>query len=405
MLITNYLQNRIIFSFFLIISLLFVGSCKHSTESPDGNLPKNNTKWVLGYYVGYQHGKAAKGLSQQNPDEINYKYLTHIAIGIALAKSDGSLDLRFYHNTEQEGLLWAKETIELAHQNNCKALLMLGGQDNGDEILNSMKNHKSSFIDNIVQNITKYNFDGIDIDWEDNIDGILFVELVKEIRTKLPKTIITVPGFIINSNFPKVDDWILKIEPYIDQYNVMSYYPATCWIGNGWYSWHNSPLYGEKPNTPVTIEGTLKRLYLSGFPKHKLGMGIAFYAIGYSGGITGPNQPTEWGQNQIKGGDNLFPIWKLYNNEGSLLRTQYRKWDSTAKCSYLSLPTDKAIDNCQYISYEDEFSIYEKAKFSHEKGYGGIIIWTLSQGYVAENTPDKRDILLQKIYEYFIQRK
>lgn len=401
----NKLLDKIILLVITFLLIFLIASCKHSTEAPDDNLPKENSKWVLGYYVGYQHGKAAKGLSQQNPDEINYKYLTHIAIGVALAKSDGSLDLRFYHNTEQEGLLWAKETIELAHKNNCKALLMLGGQDNGDEILSSLQNNKTKFIQNLIQTIQTYKFDGIDLDWEENIDGNLFVELAKEIRKALPNTIITVPGFITNSNFPKIDNWILQIEPYIDQYNIMSYYPGTCWIGSGWYSWHSSPLKGEKPNTPTSIEGTFKRLSLAGFPKHKLGMGIAFYAIGYSGGITGPNQVTDWGNNQFVGGDNFFPLWKLYNENGTQLRNSYRKWDSTAKCSYLSLPPDKAIDNCQYISYEDEFSIYEKAKFSYENGYGGIIIWTLSQGYVAENPPDKRDIFLQKIYEYFVQRK
>lgn len=372
----------------------------------DNNVPNEPaSKWVLGYYVGYQHGAAKPGASQQNPSEINFAYLTHIAIGIALARTDGTLDLRFYHHTEQEGKSWALETISAAHKAKRKALLMIGGEGNGDEILSSMQNYKNQFINGIVNAVNELNFDGVDLDWEDNINGELFVELAKELRKRMPNKLITVPGFVVNINFGTVSDYIVRLCQYIDQYNIMSYHPATSWIGSGWWSWHNCPLSGEKPNTPVSIASSLDRLHKAGIPKSKLGMGLAFYAIGYSGGITGPNQPTDWGTNQIRGGDNMFPLWKLFNAQGTALRNQYRQWDSQAKVPYLSLPPDKAIDGCQYISYDDEESILEKGRFARANGYGGIIIWTISQGYVAENPVNQRDPLLKAAYDGFILGK
>lgn len=385
---------------FIILFFLLISCVINENQNQD-----NVKNWVAGYYVGYQHGKAEAGKSQQNPDEINYKYLTHIMIGIALAKNDGSLDLRFYHNTESEGLAWASQTILEAHKYNCKALLMIGGEGNGDEIKNAMRDYKEIFISNIVNTVKNYNFDGVDLDWEDYIEDNLFIELVKELRRMMPDKIISVPGFPLNINFNHDLSRILAIEPYINQYNIMSYHPGTTYIGSGWWSWHNCPLDGAKPNTPISIKSTFEILKNAGFPASKLGMGIAFYAIGYSGGITGPNQPTEWGSNQIKGGDNIFPIWKLFNSAGTQLRNQYRNWDNNAKVPYLLLPSDIEMSEapgCRYISYDDEQSIYEKGRFARANGYGGIIIWTLSQGYVAENPVENRDPLLKALYEAFV---
>lgn len=357
--------------FIFIISFFLLFSCVINENQTQDNA-KN---WVAGYYVGYQHGKAEAGKSQQNPDETNYKYLTHIMIGLE------------------------------AHKYNCKALLMIGGEGNGDEIKTAMQDYKEIFISNIVNTVKNYNFDGVDLDWEDYIEDSLFIELVIELRRLMPDKIISVPGVPLNINFTHNLSRILAIEPYINQYNIMSYHPGTTYIGSGWWSWHNCPLDGAKPNTPISIKSTFEILKNAGFPPSKLGMGIAFYAIGYSGGITGPNQPTERGSNEIKGGDNIFPIWKLFNSAGTQLRNQYRNWDNYAKVPYLLLPEDIELPEapgCRYISYDDEQSIYEKGRFARTNGYGGIIIWTLSQGYVAENPVENRDPLLKALYEAFV---
>jgi len=399
------LFEKSILSIILLFLVISVASCTIFDKMTNENI--TSTRWVMGYYVGYQHGPAKQGESRQLPSDINFDYLTHIAVGIALVNSDGSLDLRFYHHTVQEGKQWVDEIISLAHKKSRKALLMIGGESNGDEILEAMRNQKEKFINNLVNTVNTYGFDGIDIDWEDDIDGNLFVELVKTLREKLPKKILTVPGGMINSNYQTVPKWVIDLALYIDQYNVMSYYPATAWIGSGWWSWHNSPLKGAKPNTPISVEDTLKRLSDAGFPKSKLGMGVGLYAIGYSGGITEPNQPTDWGKNEIRGGDNYFPSWMLFNKEGLEIQKKYRKWDSNAMVPYLSIPLNEKSPffDCNYISYDDEESIKAKGRFAIENGYGGIIFWTISQGFIAENPEGYREPLIKVAYESFILGK
>src|SRR5512145_808024 len=45
--------------------------------------------WVVGYYVGYQS-------SEQPPAEIDWTAMSHVAMGVVLANSNGTLDLTFY---------------------------------------------------------------------------------------------------------------------------------------------------------------------------------------------------------------------------------------------------------------------------------------------------------------------
>ena len=326
--------------------------------------------WVTGYYVGYQR-------DMLSPEDIYWEGLTHIAMGAATANADGTLNTDFYID-DIHGPALARQISTLAHAHNKKAILMLGGAGNGAAIHSAVSNHRAAFIANIVSTMDTLDYDGVDLDWEDDVDWVLFETFAKELRQAAPGKIITLPGGAINSNYQTVDPQVVRVTKYVDQFNLMTYYPATAWAGDGWYSWHNSPLKGAKSTTPVSIEDSLARYNASGVPKEKMGMGVGFYAIGYKGGITGPNQPTTSGM--IVGGDNAYPLSKLYGTGGAY-DTQYRHWDITALEPYLSLPQPDSF-GAKYISFEDEESLIAKGEFTRENGYGGIIIWTINEGYV-----------------------
>ena len=61
---------------------------------------------------------------------------------------------------------------------------------------------------------------------------------------------------------------------------------------------------------------------------------------------------------------------------------RYRYWDGDALEPYLSLPQPDSF-GAKYVSFEDEQSLIAKGAFARENGYGGIIIWTINEGYVA----------------------
>lgn len=330
-------------------------------------------QWVSGYYVAYQHDMLA-------PEEIDWNGLTHIVFGRVTANPDGSLNEDFDIGAP-EGPELARTVSRLAHEHNRSAILMLGGAGSGGGIHAAVRDHRAGFIANLTAAMNSYGYDGIDLDWEDDLDWDLLVTFAKELREAAPGAVITFPAGPINFNIDTVNPRIPEMAPYLDQVNLMTYYPATAWSGSGWYSWHNSPLKGAKPTTPVSIEDSLARYNASGVPTEKLGMGIGFYAIGYNGGITGPDQPTTAGM--IRGGDNDYPLSKLFGTGGAY-RQRYRKWDPAALEPYLSLPAPD-IFGCRYVSFEDEQSIREKGNFSRANGYGGIIIWTINEGYVRSH--------------------
>jgi chitinase len=345
--------------------------------------------WVTGYYVGYQRDMLP-------PEDIDWDGLTHIAMGAVTANADGTLNTDFYIDTTS-GPALARQISALAHAHNKKAILMLGGAGNGPAIHAAVQNHRASFIANIVSAMDSYGYDGIDLDWEDDVDWVLFETFAKELRQAAPGKILTLPGGAINSNYQAVDPRVVNVTKHVDQFNLMTYYPSTAWAGSGWYSWFNSPLKGVKSTTPVSIEDSLARYNASGVPKEKLGMGVGFYAIGYRDDITGPNQPTTDGS--IVGGDNVYPLSKLFGTGGAY-DEQYRFWDSIALEPYLSLPQPDRF-GARYVSFEDEQSLMAKGAFTRENGYGGIIIWTINQGYVTSHP--EPSFLLEALRAGFIE--
>lgn len=350
--------------------------------------PQNSAQWVSAYYASYQQ-------DLYPPESVDWSGITHIIVTRLKANADGTLNTDF--DIGDNGAL-ATRIATLAHQNGRKAILMLGGDDQGAAILSAVTSHRGQFVANLVQAMNRYGFDGIDLDWESDIDWDLFVALARDLRAAAPHAILTVPGGAINGNYMTIDARVAALVQYLDQYNLMSYYPVTAYAGAGWLSWHNSPLGGVKPNTPVSIEDSLDRHVQAGVPRAKLGMGISFYAICYTGGITGPNQPTESGVS-ILGGDNEYPLSDLFGPRGAYAET-YRAWDDAASAAYLSLPQPER-HGCRYVSYEDEQSILAKGAFSRGSGYGGIIVWTVNQGHVANHS--QPHFLTQALRRGFIE--
>src|SRR5205823_10037254 len=130
--------------------------------------------------------------------------------------------------------------------------------------------------------------------------------------------------------------------------------------GSGWDSWFSSPISGVSGSTPIAIDDTLQRYATAGIPKAKLGFGMAFYAICYTGGITGPRQPTNGGSQQITGGDNNYPLRDFFKPGGTFDAAPGAalQRDTTAQVPYLTFATSVNDPGCggatQYINYEDE---------------------------------------------------
>jgi len=359
------------------------GGLAHGGQSGGGGAGGASTgsQWVLGYYVGYQ-------INDYPISAIDWSALTHIAFAPLLVKSDRTLDLGF-NDSNGTGEADAKALAQAAHAHGVKALLMLGGAGAGANIAAAADAaHRAAFVQTLLAALTALGYDGIDLDWEDNVSLSDLAALGQALRAAQPSIVLTYPAGAINANFQTVDPLLVALAGALDRFNVQTYYPSTAFAGSGWSSWFSSPLSGMTSTTPVAIDDTLQRYAAAGIPKAKLGMGIAFYAICYTGGITGPRQPTNGTTQTIVGGDNDYPLSKFYAAGGTFAgaSSAEQKRDSVAIEPYLSFAAPVTDAGCgaatQYITYEDELSIAAKGAFSKANGYGGIIIWTLGEGYL-----------------------
>ncbi len=119
------------------------------------------------------------------PTTIPFDELTHINYAFLLPNVDGSF--RDLLNTWMLGNL-----IDLAHQHNVKVLVSVGGWglDTEFEALAASPSNRTTFVQDLVNIVDHYQFDGADIDWEYPDPGqssLNFLALIMELRNALPK--------------------------------------------------------------------------------------------------------------------------------------------------------------------------------------------------------------------------
>jgi chitinase len=373
----------------ILLALAACGDDGHATidapgggDSPGADSPGDGQitaggQWVLGYYVGYDINAAPIA-------SIDWASLTHVAFAPLTVKTDQTLDFSF---SDQQGMgqTHATQLSAAAHAHGVKALLMLGGAGAGANIATAaLPANRAAFVTRLLDALATLGYDGIDLDWEDSVNLDNLVGLAHDLRTAKPDILLSFPAGTVNGNIDTVDPRMATLAMSLDRFMVQTYYPSTAFAGSGWNSWFVAPLSGVTGATPIAADDTLMRYEAAGIPKAKLGIGIGAYAICYTGGITGPRQPTNGTTQQITGGDNNLPLRTFFTTTTfTNASAAAKKYDTISEQPYLSFASAVNEPGCggntQYISYEDATSIIAKGTFSKQNGYGGVIIWTINE--------------------------
>jgi chitinase len=353
-----------------------------STPSSDAMSPSN--AWVMGYYPSWD--SPANGGSYA-VTSIDWDGLTHVAAAFYVPDGKGGWESGYFDDATATSLIGA------AHSHGKKAIASIGGSGTGAGFEGSMgTSYQSTFLASLAALVT-LGYDGLDIDWEGgNLtvteDQALETTLIDSIRTQSPTIVLTMTAGYENENALDDLSFYGTIISQLDRLNLMTYGMSGAW--QGWQSWHSSPLHWDNnTSTPTGIDASVSHYLAVGVPAAKLGVGSGFYGECYTSPVTAPSQAL--GGSQLAASDGTMSYAAIMD---SYYTPSAYHYDSASAAPYLTLSGSNA-EKCTYVSYEDATSLATKAAWVKSQGLGGLIIWTISEGYVASgaNVPAQNPLL------------
>ncbi|MFV0325671.1 MAG: glycosyl hydrolase family 18 protein [Bacteroides xylanisolvens] len=255
--------------------------------------------------------------------------------------------------------------IEQAHKNGTKVLLSFAGEGFKERVSSAEQQRK--FIDMMMRFIDKYNYDGIEIDWEKDLLLPLHADFLSNIRLKLDSlgkecnnkhlylTTALHSWQVYNKNLAN------KLSSSVDWINIMTYD-----MGGG--IWGNVPTH----NTPLDkIEKQLKQWEV--FDRNKLCIGLANYGFIYKNLSPG---------SKIEGKLREYGKYFSYNDMLPLLQEGWtEEYDSNTKVSYYFSP-----DRSEFITMENPKTILTKIQWITKEKYKGGFWWEFSYDAIDPTT-------------------
>lgn len=327
---------------------------------------------------------SSKGLSAEE-----IKTIDVINMSFAYITENYSIDLTgMYSNLDR---------VLRYKQNGIRVMFSLRGGRSNDKLFSMAccdKQTRKKLIDNIVNAVIDYNFDGVDIDWEypgfyygdawenkitlndDRNNYTAFIqELYQALKSKNSKYLLTaaIPGGESCSRFD-----LKNIASFLDYVNVMTYDLNISTVAT-----HHTALYSSNYASAINNgSAALKKFEEGGFKKENIILGAAFYGKKYI--ISN--------QNELKLGvkseecttilfSEIYNTYILNKKEGAELL-----YDEVAHAPYIIDTEARAI-----ITYDSYDSIVDKCNYVLKNGYGGIMFWNYSE--------DNSGLLMKALYD------
>jgi chitinase len=353
-----------------------------------GEPAKKRKPVIIGYVGGY------RGLIPT--DSIDAWRLSHINYAFVDIK-----DNRAWLHNEATDTINLRKLSELKRINpKLKVLISIGGwtwsKNFSDAVLTdtSTQNLASS----AVAIVSKYNLDGIDIDWE--YPGMMgdsntyrpedkqgYTNLFRHLREDLDSlTKISHVQYYITTAVGGSQQYIdhtemEKVQRYTDYINVMSYDYAG---GSDSLSNHHTNLYvSSGDSNQYSAHRSIQAFLAAGVPSSKIVIGIAFYGKGWQMASSVHNGLYQRAVKGARGGGFTFLKDSVIDKNGFS-----RYWDDVAQAPYL-FNEEKKI----FISYDDEESVAEKCKYVKKHHLAGAMFW--------EYFSDRKEYLLKVIAHNF----
>lgn len=320
-------------------------------------------KEIQGFYPNW--------LSPELYKKLQYDTLTTIAYFGVKALPDGTLGKESYQ---------PDELIKTAHANNVKVVLVLYADWGSATIDTILSNFRDSIINNLLNEVQTYGFDGVDIDLEGfpatnrksgESNKILYTQFITELSNKFWKAN---PNYRLSIDLPAVD-WedvfdVTILQTKVNYLMIMGYD----------YHWQTGPTAGAvapltSPNG-ISVTDSINN-YLKLIDKHKLLLGVPYYGYEWQTQDSSHNSPAISGGMIIKYTDAITNASKYG-----------RKWDEIWLSPYYIYGNNQGW-------YDDIQSLSLKYDLVNNKDLAGIGIWAL--GYEIDGS-ELSDVIKTKFY-------
>ena len=328
--------------------------------------------WVMGYYYGPD-----QGIYPVNA--IEWSALTHVAAAFYRPQANGSLDETLGLDATA-GPALATALVAAAHANGVKVIASIGGASSQTAFQQATASGTlATFVTNLGSLLTKYGYDGIDIDWEPlaTTDQPAVLAIAAELRAAHPGVVLTIAVNYTNPNHPSDLSGYAAVAGAYDQVNVETYGMAGLWAG--WKSWHTSALHYSDGATPSSIDESVGQYLDAGVPAGRLGFGASAYGLCYGEPVTAPDQSL--GDAQTLTDVSYADIFSGYYTSTA------RQWDPLAGVPYLSFAAPTGPSACTFITYDDAQSLAGKGAYLHAHKLGGLIVWRIGKAYASGQNP------------------
>lgn len=335
--------------------------------------PRQPSKQVIAYVFPKDRPLTAGEIPAAKLTRINYAFAN---------LKGGEIVEGFSHDAQNFALLLSLKRVNPSLQ----ILVSVGGWSWSGQFSDAALTPASRrrFIDSAVRFVTRYNLDGLDIDWEypglpgaGNTfrpeDKTNYTALLQELRVRfdaegkrLHRRLLTSIATGANADFLEHTE-MGRAAAFVDTVNLMTY--DFYGPGEDKITGNHAPLFTD-PADPkaISAERSVREYEAAGVPARKLVLGVPFYGKSWS-----DVPPANHGLFQTGSAPT-----QAFHGYGSLIGLEQqgflRSWDAAA-----SAPTLYNAATRTFISYEDPESLGAKCRFVQSQGLGGVMFWELSE--------------------------
>lgn len=339
------------------------------------------------YTAGWAHYRPDP--VQFHPEDVDTSLCTHLLFAFALLDPTGLTVVPDdpAHDTQ----MYVRLTNLKREMPHLKVMLSIGGWTMGSEEFTqtvSSQAHMHAAASSIIEYLHRYNFDGVDIDWEypaargsPPADKQRFTQFLKLLHDEFARdyhstnrTHLLLSAAIAPSPARVQESYeIIEISHYLDFINLMTYDMHGPWdttVG------HHSSLYSPSGDPTDSVDYVINWIVNTTVDRRKLNLGLAFYGVSFN--LT-DTQRTSVGspiQGAGKGGEILGEAGSLAYYEVCKLLTEHRS-TITESGRLPGTQSPYVVDGIRWTGYDDVRSIQEKVAYTMQMGLGGVFIWTI----------------------------